>query len=609
MSRRSAELFLVRADGSRPVQLTRDEAGASSPSFSPDGRLVYFVSRRSGKPNLWRIPVDGGEAERLTDWQGALGEYRLSPDGKWIALAGHDPTGEERKAKAGRRVARVVGEGVTNHNLWVLPAEPDSSGQRALRRVLDAPYHVAGFDWSPDSRYIAFEHWPDSGETSWPQSDVSEVEIASSEVKAVADRTAAEGEPRYSPDGRFLAYLRTADRASWAGEENIVLAPRQGGAHRVVPDTFDAGPSLVPGGLLPRKAMGVVVGWSADSTRLLFAGEKRTRFVLYSVAVDGLTQAVYIPKGVLHGATLNATRTHVGFVQESSNEPPEAFVMALPAGRPVQVSKINADLPKLPLGETKSICWTSPDGLEIEGLLTLPVNYLAGKRYPLLVVIHGGPMGWWNENFIGAPGIYPLATFAARGYAVLRPNIRGSGGYGKSFRFANVNDWGGNDYQDLVAGVDRLISDGVADPERMAVMGWSYGGYMTAWAITHTRRFKAAVVGAGPVNLWSMTGSTDVISFLPYYFSGEVWDKLPEYLEHSPMYHVKGVTTPTLILHGEADLRVPVSQAYELYNTLKRQGTTTKLVVYPGMAHGPDEPAAQLDVMERHLEWVERYVR
>jgi len=613
-SRWIAQLFLARADGSSRIQLTQDESGASSPAFSPDGQRVYFLSGRSGKTNLWRIPVDGGEAERLTDWQGRLSGYQLSPDGKWIALLGHDPSGEEKKAPSRLAAARVVGEELINDNLWLMPAEPDSSGKRPLRRLLDAPYHVVNFDWSPDSRSIAFEHEPSSSEDAWPQSDVSEVEIASGNVKVVANGPAAEGEPHYSPDGRYLAYLRTADQASWAGEEHIVLVPRQGGAPRVIADTFDAGPSLaasslLPPALMPRKAMGLVLGWSADSSRLLFAGEKGMHSVLYSVSLEGLTKAIYTPKGAMHGATLSTTGTHVGFYQESWNAPLEAYVMTVPGGLPVQVSSANADLPKLPLGETKAIHWNSTDGLDIEGLLTLPVGYEAGKRCPLLVVAHGGPMSRFNDTFLGDNGLYPYATFAAKGYAILRPNVRGSGGYGKKFRFANLNDWGGKDYQDLMAGVDRLISDGIADPARMAIMGWSYGGFMTAWVLTHTHRFKAAIDGAGVTNLWSFTGTTDILSFMPYYLSGEAWDKMPAYLEHSPMYHVKGVTTPTLILHGEADLRVPISQSYELYNALKRQGVTTQMVVYPAMPHSPNNPAQRLDIMERHLEWVERYLR
>ena len=202
-----------------------------------------------------------------------------------------------------------------------------------------------------------------------------------------------------------------------------------------------------------------------------------------------------------------------------------------------------------------------------------------------------------------------MATFAARGYAVLRPNPRGSGGYGLKFRRANLNDWGGKDYEDLMAGVDHVISMGVADPERLAVMGWSYGGFMTSWVITHTPRFKAAAVGAGVTNLWSFTGTSDISSFLPYYFSGNPWENFENYRTHSPMAFVKGVTTPTLILHGEADVRVPISQGYELYNALKQQGVTVKMVVYPRTPHGPSEPKFVLDIMERHLEWVEKYVR
>jgi dipeptidyl aminopeptidase/acylaminoacyl peptidase len=226
-----------------------------------------------------------------------------------------------------------------------------------------------------------------------------------------------------------------------------------------------------------------------------------------------------------------------------------------------------------------------------------------------VLVIHGGPAGVFTDTFIARSGLYPMATFAARGYAVLRPNPRGSSGYGVKFRRANLNDWGGKDYEDLMAGVDHVISMGVADPERLAVMGWSYGGFMTSWVLTHTRRFKAAAVGAGVTNLWSFTGTADIPGFLPYYFSGNPWENFEAYRAHSPMSFVKGATTPTLILHGEADVRVPISQGYELYNALKQQGVTTKMVVYPRTPHGPREPKFLLDIMQRHLEWVEKYVR
>jgi dipeptidyl aminopeptidase/acylaminoacyl peptidase len=275
----------------------------------------------------------------------------------------------------------------------------------------------------------------------------------------------------------------------------------------------------------------------------------------------------------------------------------------------VRVSRANLDLPKATLGETKIISWKSKDGTEVEGLLTLPGAYEAGKKYPLILNIHGGPAGVFTENFIGRLAVYPIATFSARGYAVLRPNPRGSGGYGKRFRFANMGDWGGKDYEDDMAGVDRLIKMGIADPDRMAVMGWSYGGFMTSWVITQTNRFKAAAVGAGVTNLWSFTGTADIPGFLPDYFGGEPWDAFEAFQKHSPMSFVKNVKTPTLILHGEADVRVPTSQGYELYNALKRQGVTTRMVVYPRTPHGPREPKFILDIAQRHLDWVDKYVR
>jgi dipeptidyl aminopeptidase/acylaminoacyl peptidase len=277
----------------------------------------------------------------------------------------------------------------------------------------------------------------------------------------------------------------------------------------------------------------------------------------------------------------------------------------------VQVSRVNNDLPALPLGRTEALRWKSGE-FDVEGLLTYPVGYEKGKRYPLLLVIHGGPTDAFTQSFIASPhdfyNVYPTAVFAARGYAVLRGNPRGSSGYGRKFRYANYKDWGGGDFKDLMAGVDHVISLGVADPDRLGVMGWSYGGYMTAWAITQTRRFRAACVGAGICDLVSFTGTTDIPSFVPDYFGGEPWDRFEAYRARSALYHIKGVSTPTLILHGEKDERVPTGQGYELYNALKRQGCPVQMVVYPRMGHGLDEPKLMKDAMTRNVKWFDKYV-
>jgi dipeptidyl aminopeptidase/acylaminoacyl peptidase len=263
----------------------------------------------------------------------------------------------------------------------------------------------------------------------------------------------------------------------------------------------------------------------------------------------------------------------------------------------------------LPVGETEVIKWKSSDGQDIEGLLTYPVNYKAGTRVPLLLVIHGGPAGVFSQTYLAGRGVYPIASFASRGYAVLRPNPRGSSGYGQKFRFANIKDWGGGDYQDLMTGVDHVIGMGVADPERLGVMGWSYGGFMTSWVITQTKRFKAASVGAAVTNLMSFIGTADIPSFIPDYFGGQPWENLEIYRTHSAMFNAKGVTTPTLIQHGEADERVPISQGYEFYNALKVQNVPVRMITFPRMPHGLNEPKMVLKSKQTNLEWFDKYLR
>jgi dipeptidyl aminopeptidase/acylaminoacyl peptidase len=308
---------------------------------------------------------------------------------------------------------------------------------------------------------------------------------------------------------------------------------------------------------------------------------------------------------------LNAKGTAIGFAQAWADKAPEPYIASLQPFAARQVAKVQA-LPaaaEAPLGRTEVLKWKAADGVEIEGLLTYPVEHQRGRRVPLLVIVHGGPTGVFTQSFVGMPSPYPIPIFAARGYAVLRCNVRGSSGYGRKFRYSNYQDWGGGDYRDIMSGVDHVVSMGVADPERLGIMGWSYGGYMTSWVITQTKRFKAASVGAGVTNLMSFTGTADIPGFIPDYFGGEYWDAFDRWRARSAMFNIKGVTTPTLIQHGEQDLRVPVSQGYELYNALVRQNVPTRMVVYPRQPHGIQEPKFIKDAMERNLEWFDRWIK
>jgi len=311
---------------------------------------------------------------------------------------------------------------------------------------------------------------------------------------------------------------------------------------------------------------------------------------------------------MVEAPALNTSRTHFGFTSQSTEQPVEAFASTVDTFSAVQVSRVQ-NLPKVTIGRTEVVEWKAPDGKSIEGLLTYPAGHQPGNRVPLLVIVHGGPAGVFLRTFTGNASPYLVAAFASRGYALLRCNVRGSTGYGRDFRYANRSDWGGGDYRDIMSGVDHLISKGIADPDRMGVMGWSYGGYMTSWVITQTKRFKAASVGAGVTNLMSFTGTADIPSFVPDYLSGEYWEVFDRWRTHSAMFNVKGVSTPTLIQHGEADVRVPISQSYEFYNALKRQNVPVTMVVYPRQPHGIQEPKLMQDAMQRNLDWFDQWIK
>jgi dipeptidyl aminopeptidase/acylaminoacyl peptidase len=260
--------------------------------------------------------------------------------------------------------------------------------------------------------------------------------------------------------------------------------------------------------------------------------------------------------------------------------------------------------------ESEVISWKSKDGkYNIEGLLTYPKDYKKGRRYPLILNIHGGPASSFIQAYTGASSVFPVQAWAEQGYVTLRPNPRGSGGYGGDFRLANHADWGFGDYEDIMAGVDDLIAKNIVHPDSLCVTGLSYGGYMTSWIITKTNRFKAAAVDAGVTDLISFTTTTDIPDFIPQYFGCEMWEKPDVYMKHSAMFQIKNAKTPTLVLHGEVDTRVPTSQGQELYGALKRLGVTTELVLYPRTQHGVSEPKFMLDYAVRTLDWFHKYLK
>lgn len=590
------QIWMARADGSGAYPFTFGDKSSTNPQWSPDGLWIAFTSSRSGKNNVWLIRSDGGEAEQLTDVKSGVDSLAWSPDGKQIAFTMSDPLSEqEEKDQKARDDARVVDENIKLTNLWIIPAEKDAEGKREPRRLTKAEFSVTDWDWSPDGKTIVFSHVPSPVADDWTRADISTVVIESAEITPFASTKAAEASPLYSPDGRWVAFRASDSPPTWGFTAWIFIAPAAGGPARRLATTFDEQPE--------------VAGWAADGKWVYFTETRGTATSIGALPVDG-GAAKILNQGdrAVFDANLNSTRTAFGLSRQSLDRAPEAFVTSVDRWSPVQVSQVNSGAPRHPLGKTEVILWRAPDKREIEGLLTYPVGYTQGRRCPLLLIVHGGPTGVFVQSYIANRSQYPIAAFAARGWAVLRCNIRGSSGYGREFRYANYKDWGGLDCRDLMAGVDEVIRLGVADPDRLGVMGWSYGGYMTSWIITQTRRFKAASIGAPVTNLMSFTGTTDIPTFIPDYMGVEFWDGLSAYVKHSAMFNIKGATTPVLIQQGEEDVRVPIGQGYELYNALKRQGTKVKMVVYPRQPHGLREPRLILDAGRRNIEWFDEYL-
>jgi dipeptidyl aminopeptidase/acylaminoacyl peptidase len=592
-----SHIHVAASDGSGSMQLTRGDKSATGLQWAPDGQSIAFLSARGGdKTNIFTIRVSGGEAEPITNEKGSITMLRWAPDGKSIAFIMPEPkSDEEEKALKEKRDVRVIDENDKLAGLYVVPMTKDESGTRKVTRLETGAVHVTALDWAPDSASIAFAH--QRRPKVFEQNDISIVRVAGGPAKPLVSTPASELSPLYSPDGASIAYVLGDDPPTWAGTGWVRIVPAAGGTAKMLAKTFDE--------------QADVIGWTSDGRGVYVLETHGTVGRLSVLPVDGGAPSL-IGRDDVNVTTpaLNRARTAVGFSHAWTDKAPEPYFTRLQPFDPKQVARVQVIPPatEAPVGQTDVIRWKSADGMDVEGLITYPIGYENGRRVPLLVMVHGGPAGVFTRAFVGMPGPYPIPAFAERGYAALRVNPRGSSGYGRSFRYANARDWGGGDYRDIMTGVDHVISMGVADPDRLGIMGWSYGGYMTSWVITQTKRFKAASVGAGVTNLMSFTGTSDIPGFVPDYFGGEYWDVFDRWRTHSAMFNVKGVTTPTLVQHGDADVRVPISQGYEFYNALVRQKVPAKMVVYPRQPHGFTEPKMTKDAMERNLEWFDRWV-
>ncbi len=593
-----SHIWLASADGSANRQFTRGEKSATSPRFSPDGSLLAFTSSRSGETQVWVMPVSGGEAWQVTDSDNGVGSFRWSPDGSRVAYSRTDPdTEEEEKAKKEKRYVIRVDQDYKYSHLYVVEVGDGTAGPAEATRLTEGEFHVTSYDWSPDGTQIVFGHQADPRiNTARLLSDISVVSVAGREVRSLAALGGTEGSPRWSPDGDWIAFVSTGDQIEPIGLGDVYVVAATGGSPRKLAETPDRGPGLM--------------AWTRDSRALLFTESMGTARHLLALPVDGSEPEVLTHgDGVYGGFGLAGNSDRIAFTYQEPELPPDVYVSTLGSEQRTRISDVHAGVPRPEMGRTELLHWISPDGMAVEGLLTYPVGYEQGRRYPLILNVHGGPAGVFSRAFTGGPSIYMLQSFAQEGFAVLRPNPRGSSGYGKEFRYANFRDWGFGDFDDLNSGVDHVIDMGVAHPDSLLLMGWSYGGYMTSFAVTRTDRFRAASMGAGLPNLVSMTTTTDIQDYLVGHMGAEFWEDFEVYEKHSAIYQIEKIVTPMQVIHGERDLRVPFTQGQEFYRALDRKGVPTEMIVLPRTPHGPREPKLLMSVQPIIKAWFEKHLR
>lgn len=615
----SADAAPGSAAASAARQLTFGDRGESLPAWSPDGRTISFVSARtsegegpapadSGPPaEIWVMRADGGEASKLTESKESITAYAWSPDSTKVAFVARDPLPKEIDDKHKRRddAAEFEGDFRLSH-LWLI----DVATRAAVELTHDPHATVEGQpSWSADGTRVAYAASPTTMARD-ARGDIFIVSIGDKAIEKITTNLGPDGDPVWSPDGATIAYTASPNSAkplpdgtqpSYVGNEHLMLYDV---ATKKIRDAASRDFDLSPGPLR----------WSSDSKSLVFStGVKTARDIFtFNVSSGSYTQ-------VTHGkitAVGSVGQGRAALVMESPSEPAEIYLArwteAKPGTAPTgamaasRLTDTNPQAHAFALGKSEVVSWKS-DGLAIEGVLLEPVNYQEGKRYPLLVVAHGGPSGAFLDNYRVGYGD-GSQNWAGEGWAVLYPNPRGSTNYGEKFERANIEDWGGGDYRDIMSGVDALIARGIADPDKLAFQGWSYGGYMTCWVVSQTTRFKAAMQGAGLTSLASMYGTNDIPNVLIPYFGGSPSKETQAlYAARSGITFVDRVTTPLLILHGGSDQRVPIGQPMEFFRALKDRGKTVELVFYPREGHGFSEYYHQLDRLERQHEWIARY--
>ena len=589
---RETTWWRVSTEGGEPYRYIGDDGGGNF-QFSPDGSRLAFTRSVDDESQLFLLPTTGGEAVQLSEHETSIGSYAWSEDGSKIIFVATEPrTEEEEEAREAGYDAIFVDEGPNGqqsgnwNNLWLIEVE---SG--AERRLTDTDHRIGSFSVAPNGDRILFTSRIENRRNQQNLSEIQLLEVEAGTIRQLTDNSAPEGRLSWAPDGRSFAYTARTDGEWELLLDKIWVMDPDGGDRRIVSGAFDGN-------------IGNFV-WAPDASAILFSGLHGTNNNLYRInlgsdSVEQITSSA----GSLAPSSFSRDRAKMAYVFQDFDTPADIWVGPTDGTGAVQLTDVNPTITdELVLGQGEVIRWESRDGTEIEGILMLPAEYQSGVL-PLLLHIHGGPAGVFRNSFSASNHVW-----AGLGYAQLFPNVRGSSGYDDDLLRGNLRDIGSGDYEDLMTGVDELISRGIADPDKLGLRGWSYGGILGGWTITQTDRFKGASVGAMVSDWTSEYGPGFNHDVRLWYIGGTPWDNTDEWRERSALTHVANVTTPTLVLHGINDRTDTEPQSMMFFQALKDQGKITRYIRFPREPHGFQEPRHQRTRDVEEIRWIQKYVR
>ena len=589
-------VYVSEIDTPKPRRITAGGSSENEIAWSPDSKQIALLSDagKPGQQQLYIASATGGAPRKLTSAAGFLASPGWSPDGKTIALL----FTQNAERAAGPLVAEkaqtgVIKEAVTEQRLSLVDV---ATGK--LRQISPADMYVYEYDWSPDGKRFVTTAAHGNGDNNWYIAQIYTISAAGGEMKSIykppVDSQIAV--PAWAPDGKSVAFISgiMSDEPAVGGD--IFVIPAEGGEAK----------NVTPG----MKASASWLTWTAGGTKILFGEEVdgESGIATVEVATGNIATLAHGPEqftanGWGSAISISNDGKSAAVIRQSLAHPPEVWAGAL--GEWKQITSRNAAL-KPAWGEAKSIHWQN-DGFNLQGWLLYPLAFDPAKKYPMVVLVHGGPSSMVRSSWPAAHN-FDIALSAA-GYFVFMPNPRGSYGQGEAFTRANVKDFGYGDFRDIMTGVDQALKDAPIDEHRLGITGWSYGGYMTMWAVTQTNRFAGAVAGAGLANFQSYYGENQIDQWMIPFFGASVYDDPQVYAKSSPITYIKNAKTPTLVLVGDSDGECPTPQSYEFWHALKTLGVKTEFVVYEHEGHAIASPAHQRDIIERVAAWFDQHLK